>query len=470
MLNVPIYDAVKKYVHSDPCVFHMPGHKLGKGIPGRFLEDMVSLDVTEIPGTDNLHAPEGAIAEAQELAARAFGSDHTFFLVNGSTCGIHAMIMTVCKPGQKLIVARDCHKAVINGMMLAGVTPVFIKPRFDSLFGISTAVTPEEVGHALDMHPDARGVFVTRPNYYGICSDIEAIAAVTHRHGKILMVDEAHGAHLRFSPELPDCAMDSGADMCVQSAHKTLPALTQGAYLQVKSKNIDMDRLKFNLSLIQTSSPSYILMAYLDIARAIMEDEGRNKIKGLLEQIAKFEKELQGIAGLAVLNGNNREFRHDGTRLVIRVSDLGLTGFDAEEVLRREYGIQVEMSDLKNIVCITTIADRAQDLERLLRGLRGLAAGFKRRSSSADNGIREIPSLERGIEMGEALHADGEWIEIIRGAGRISLQMITPYPPGIPVICPGEIITEEILEYIYTIKKLGGNITGLDGEIRVLKK
>lgn len=446
----------------------MPGHKLGKGIPAGFLKALYSLDVTEIPGTDNLHFPQGAIKEAQELAAGAFGARHTFFLVNGSTCGIHAMIMTVCRPGDRLIVARDCHKAVIGGMMLAGVEPIYVKPQYNKKFGIAASVSPEDIEAALTANPDAAGVFITRPNYYGVCSDIEELVRVTHSHGKILMVDEAHGSHLRFSEKLPACALDAGADICVQSAHKTLPAFTQSAYLHVGSVKIDVDKLCFNLGMLQTSSPSYILMAFLDIARAVMEKDGRERLEELLGNIGAFEQQVESLSRLALLKDTDLDGGSlDRTRIVIRTSDAGLSGFEEERILREHYGIQVEMSDLNNIVCISTISDTRQDLDQLGASLKEISKNFKDKPPAADIHIKDIKLPEQGVGLKEILHLKGMDIPLKEAAGKVSLKMLTPYPPGIPLICPGEIITGEMVDYIHMLINAGGNITGLSEEQKI---
>src|SRR3989339_18069 len=231
--NMPIYNAVTHYYKTNPTVFHMPGHKLGKGIEKEFLKNLFKLDITEIYGTDNLNYPSGMIKEAEELASKAFGASRTFFLVNGSTVGIHAMIMTICKEKDKLIVSRDCHKSVINGMLLCGVTPIYVIPEFDEEFGIFTYIDPKKIQHLLIENQDAVGVLITRPNYYGVCSNIDEIARIVHKYNKILAIDEAHGSHLKFLEKLPKCAMNGNADICVQSAHKTLLAFTQGAYLHI---------------------------------------------------------------------------------------------------------------------------------------------------------------------------------------------------------------------------------------------
>ena len=472
MWNIPIYNSIKEYIQTNPVSFHMPGHKMGKGIPPELLERIAQLDLTEIPGTDNLHSPSGAIKEAQELAARAFGADKTYFLVNGSTCGIQAMIMTICRPGDKLIVARDCHKSVISGIMFAGAQPIYIKPLFDSSFGIPTVTSVSCVKKAIEENPDAVGVLITRPGYYGTCSDIQQLADIIHSYGKILAVDEAHGAHLKFCSRLPVCAMDAGADICVQSTHKTLPAFTQGAMLHVRSGLIDMDKLEFNLNMLQTSSPSYIIMSYLDIAREIMEYQGESLLEGLLENI-KWFKSLTGRPGnILFLTGSDiREGEIDDTRIVVNMRALGVTGFQAEKMLRQKHNIQVEMSDFHNIVCIATVADRKEDFEKLHLALAELTLDFREIPPLTDTHVKDLGIPLQSLEIKDVMRAEGIKIPLESAVGRTSKTMLTPYPPGIPLICPGEIISKEVVEYIYDIVKSGGTVNGMrmNFEVSVVK-
>ncbi len=460
--NVPLYKAVMQYSRSKPTPFHMPGHKLGRGIPKEFLENLELLDVTEIRGTDNLHYPEGPVKEAQMLAAEAFGADRTYFLVNGSTCGIMAAILTLCRPGDKIIVGRDCHKSVINGIVLAGAHPVYIKPEFDNNFGISTVTPPSAVEEALDRFPDAVGVIVTRPNYYGICSDVEKIAAIAHRKGKVLVVDEAHGAHLNFSGRLPESSIRLGADICVQSAHKTLPAFTQGAYLHVGSPRIDLEKLEFNLRILQTTSPSYIIMVMLDIAREIMAKAGKSLIDNLLDEIGVFREGISRLENVEMLTKDDIfGGEHDETRIVLNFRKTGITGFDADRILRDEYNIQIEMADFYNAVCIATVADRKDDFEKLFSAVSEISNRFAGNSPLPDNIVKELEIPRPVLNPKEAVMSKSERVPLNRAVGRICTSVVTPYPPGVPVICPGETVTEDIVEHIYAILKAGGAVNGL---------
>ena len=452
-----------------PTVFHTPGHKLGRGIPPIFLKGLHLLDATEIPGLDNLHYPEGVIAQAQALAAKAFGADKTFFLVNGSTCGIQASMMALCNPGDKLIIARDCHRSAIAGLMLSGAIPVYIKPEFNSVFGISTVITAKCIEKALIKNPEAVGVYITRPNYYGVCSDIEKIAEVVHSHNRILIVDEAHGAHLPFSKRLPPSSLECKVDICIQSAHKTLPALTQGAYLHVNEGRIDTERIGFYLSLLQSSSPSYIIMAFLDIARAIMQQRGKSKICRLLRDIQPFH-EIAGVSGaFKILTKQDiKRGRIDKTRIVYNVADTGKTGFEIENILKESYNIQVEMSDMYNIVCITTVSDTTEDLQRLHTSISNFAhmvGGVPLSGKISFPG--DLPLPTQCIEPNKVMLRPFSRKKLLEAAGCISKNMIVPYPPGIPLVCPGEVILKETVEYINEVIKFGGMVNGVSEDLMI---
>ncbi len=499
--NTPVYNAIKAYADSGTIPFHMPGHKLGRGVPDEYLSEIEKLDLTEIPGTDNLHAPTGVLKEAQELAAAAFGAKESFFLVNGSTIGLHVAISAVCKHGQRLIVGRDCHKAAINGMLLAGAVPVYIIPEYSAEFGIHTGMTPLAVKKALLDAPDAAGVLITRPNYYGVCSDISEIARIVHLHKKILIVDEAHGSHLVFSRRLPVCALEAGADLCIQSAHKTLPAFTQGALLHIGSDRVDRERICYYLDLYQTTSPSYVIMAYLDIAREIMQKSGKAMLDGLLDTIEAFAGEFysrevchgevnRGEACRGeVLRDDIRllsrldipGFEHDDTRITVDVSGLGMTGYAAEKLLRDRYHIQVEMSDLKNIVCIATVADDRESIACLFSALTGLSELARAEEGKPDvfTGVNAISlpdfrrlTLPKRVMMPQKiLDAQVDMIPLEEAEGRTSGGIVSPYPPGIALVCPGERFSREMIEYIKYIIRAGGVVHGIreDGTAAILR-
>jgi len=469
--SCPLYSFLIKYAHSNVIPFHMPGHKMGKGLLEEFLSNISRIDITEIPGSDNLHYPEGVINEAQQLAAKAFGADLTFFLVNGSTAGILAAVNAVCPKGGKILAARDCHRSFINAAIIAGIEPVFLLPRINEEFNISTFIDSCELEEVLRKDSSIQAVFVTRPSYYGICGDIERVIETAHRYNKPVIVDEAHGAHLRFGRNFPRSSVEMGADITIQSAHKTLPALTQAAYLHVNTGRIDVTGLRAALSMFQSTSPSYILMASLDIARAVMEIQGERKLALLIEYIHEARRHL----------GNNRFIKElgpvkipecdtDPTRLVFNMAPAGITGFETERILRSKYGVQVEMSDLFNIVCIATISDTRQDIGYLYKSLDEVVQKHVR-PVKADflckpPGI--LPEKAAGIK--EAWLADYKAVDVEESVGKVCHDIITPYPPGIPLLCPGETITEEIVRYITEVLDAGGKVNGIapGGKINVL--
>lgn len=505
--NTPIYNYLREYAKQDINVFHMPGHKLSRGIPQELSSDVLQLDVTEVEGTDNLHYPEGIIKQAQELAAKAFGADRTFFLVNGSTCGIQAAIMSVCARGQKIIIGRDSHKSVVSGLILSGAEPVFVYPEYNCEFGISEAISAKSIEKALRDNPDAVAVLITRPNYYGICSDIEEISSVVHSHNKLLIVDEAHGAHLAFSQQLPPSALQHGADICIQSAHKTLPAVTQGAYLHIKGNRADVDQLTFNLTMLQTSSPSYIIMSYLDIAREVMVTEGTSRLDTLINDLEWFKEEITSYPAYRVLSNKDIGTKavHDSTRLVINIRKLGISGYCAEKILRNKYKTQVEMADNVNLVFVTTIADNRETFSRLLLAMKGLAdIDFENRTeysskqlqkvtdnhyneigiyASETKRARRLPYEILQIEKAdsakasvkklpyEAYASQKEEIPLEESKGRICADIITPYPPGIPILYPGEVIENHQIQYIAAIIEAGGKVNGISDTkaIQVIK-
>lgn len=389
--------------------------------------------------------------------------------------------MTACARGQKLIVGRDSHKSVASGLILSGAEPVFVQPEFNEEFAISAEIKPGSIENALRANPDVTAVLITRPNYYGVCSDIEEISRLVHSYNKLMIVDEAHGAHLAFSNRLPDSALAHGADICIQSAHKTLPALTQGAYLHVKGNRVNLENLATNLAMLQTSSPSYIIMSYLDIARELMEREGREKLDRLIDINTQFRKEAEKTGVYKVLSQQNLGIRttQDPTRLVINISSLGISGYDADSILGERYNTRLEMADYENLVAITTVADTQESLNRFLEALKSLL-GHKSGQTSGRQGEvqREIfkafwkqtPQAIK-IQPWEAYSSEKELLPLQACGGKICADIITPYPPGIPLFYPGEIITDSGIQYISDIICAGGKVNGIgyNNSIRVIK-
>ncbi|QZY55011.1 aminotransferase class I/II-fold pyridoxal phosphate-dependent enzyme [Crassaminicella profunda] len=450
--------------------FHVPGHKNGKAYKKYkehpFNNELLSLDVTEIPGTDNLHAPEEMIKKAQEKAAKFFGAEHTFFLINGTSTGNISALMAVANPNEKIIVPRDCHKSIMHGLILGGLIPVYIHPEVSVEHNISMGIKVETIEKAILENKDAKAVVLTYPNYYGICSDIEAIVKVVHKYEKILIVDEAHGSHLNLSEDLPVDAIDAGADIVIQSTHKTLPGFTQSSMLHVKSERVNLDRLRFMLMMNQSSSPSYLLMASLDEARVIAERDGKVLMDDLLKNINKFHEKISKINGIKVFDekliGKYGVKDFDKTRLVIDMTDLGISGTQLDALLREKYGIQMEMSDMKHIVAVCTIGNDRDDFEKLLKAL----IHIKEKNTREVRKIEKV-SLLQGIPKMNILPRQATFsikkeINFEESVGKTSGEYIIPYPPGIPVLCPGEEITKEIINYIKILKERGLSIMGMD--------
>lgn len=468
--EIPILKSLMDYSKEGLAYFHMPGHKGGNafkklGINAGHIE-LLSMDVTEVPGVDNLHCPEAAIKEAQKLAAQAFGADYSFFLVNGTTCGIYSMIMAATNPGDKIIIPRNCHKSVIGAVILGKLQPIYINPEFDCKLNIASAVTPAAVKRAIEEHPDAKAVVITSPTYYGICSDLEQIAKVVHDNNMLLLVDEAHGAHFQFHPRLPQSALQSGADIVAQSTHKTLPSMTQSSMLHVKSDKVDIDKLKFFLQLTQSTSPSHILLASLDTARYIMQKKGEELLEEVINWCNRLRTEVNAVEQLYCLSrediGRAGIYDIDCTRITINLNKSGLSGKKADELLRHRFKVQVEMADLYNIVAICTIGDSLDSIKRLAEGISEIAREHaegaiqdNKQPIGIFNGAPDIKLLPW-----EAAYRPKEQVSIDECIGRICGEMIVPYPPGIPIIMPGEIISRDIIDYALMCRDKGIKING----------
>lgn len=470
-MNSPIYKMLKSYALKNPLPFHMPGHVLGRGLIEE-LKNAGSLDITEIPGSDCLHCPTGVIGDAQNLAAQCFGADYTLFLVNGSTSGIHIMIRSAVRPGGKLIIGRDCHSSVLNALALINAQPVFVLPKIDLVNQISLGVSLKDLEKAIIENPDAQGILITRPNYYGIAASISDIAKLAKEYRIPLLVDEAHGAHLKFHQAFPEPAIESGADLCVQSLHKTLPALTQTAFLHgLKNGPIHQQQVQKIASMIQTTSPSYILMASIDTARDLLEKDGRVLYQKLWDNIRVFEKELAKRTAIQRISVTCEGYETDFSRIVLSFKNTLLSGYEAEKILRTRYGIVAEMADLYNLVLITTPFHTKNDFNRLLEALEIISDEYRGECSTQN----EIPFYNviprQVIPLQEAaLYSEKSYMSIHKAVGNVCGEAIIPYPPGIPVINPGEEITSGAVAYLLKIMELGCSVHGvIDGKIPVLK-
>jgi len=458
-MRMPIIEGLKKYSKENNTRFHMPGHK-GRNSLINWGELIPQIDVTEVEGTDNLHKPMSIILESEEIAARVFGAKRTFYSVNGTTAGIYAAITASAKAGEKIAIQRNCHKSVYNALILGRIEPVYIYPYYSQRNNIVTGIDPEDIRTLLEGDNDIKAVVITYPSYYGICSDVKAIADIVHSYNKMLIVDEAHGSHLVFSNKLPMSALEAGADISIQSTHKTLPAFTQSSMVHVGSDRVDIEKLQAKLSVFQTTSPSYLLMASLDAARAYMEVEGMSKLDSLIENIKEQTSYLKEIKGIEIFEKSNIDSSFhdfDITKLLIRVNNI--KGSSLDTILRDKYSIQLEMADYYFGLALMTVMDDKEDLKRLGDALEDLVRTEYREDKLKDIDVRYIKA-DTKITLYEASNIETEAIELKKSKGRISGDFITPYPPGIPVISPGEVITEEIIEYIQELRKCNIQILG----------
>jgi lysine decarboxylase len=469
--NIPILRALKEYSKENLTYFHMPGHKGGNVFKkigfSEFDINLMTMDVTEVPGIDNLHCPEGAIMEAQELAAYTFGAAQSFFLINGTTGGIYSMILGTTNPGDKIIVPRNCHKSVTGAVILGKLQPIYINPELDSRLHIPSGISVAAVQKAIQENPDAKAVVITNPTFYGVCSDLEQIAKIAHQNNMLLLVDEAHGAHFGFHPELPKTALQCGADIVAQSTHKTLPAMTQSSMLHINSDRVDVDKIKLFLQLTQSSSPSHLLLASLDTARYIMEQKGEELLAEVIYWCNWLRQDLNSQETLYCMDksaiGRDGIFDIDSTRITINFNKVGISGTEADELLRRRFKLQVEMADLYNIVAICTVGDSPSSIQRLAEALKTIAqeAQVGRSNPMQERalvGFDKTPSIK--LLPWEAVYQPKEEVPIEHCIGRVCGEMIVPYPPGIPLIMPGEIISKDMIDYALECRNKNIKING----------
>lgn len=463
--SAPLYEAVLRYVNDGVVPFHVPGHKQGRGLPE--LADMVGelilkMDVNGMKDLDFIGNPQGVIREAQILMARAFHARRAYFLVNGTTSGVQAMIMSACEPGSEIIIPRNAHKSTFGGVILSGALPVYVQPQCDRNLGIATAVALSDLEAVIKAHPHARAVLVINPSYYGIVADLKAIVNLAHSYDMAVLVDEAHGAHAYFHPGFPTTAMEAGADMSAASMHKTSGSLTQSSVLLYQSNLIAVERVKKVLELTYTSSASYLLMTSLDLARRQMALNGRKLLSKTLRLARWAREEINRIPGLYAFGpdmpGRPGCYGFDETKLGIHVAGLGLIGYQVEEILRQRFNIQVEMSDLHNILAIITIGDDEAQLQQLVSALSQLAAETQHKNTPF---YFEIPpSPEMIVSPRDAFYSPTKSIPLKCAAGEIAAEMLMAYPPGIPVILPGERITSDLIDYINFLKAQGCTLQG----------
>jgi len=462
--RAPIYEALQNFRQMRVVPFDVPGHKHGKGNPEltEFLgEQCVSIDVNSMKPLDNLCHPVSVIHEAEMLAADAFGAAHAFLMVGGTTSSVQSMVLSTCKRGDKIILPRNVHRSVINALVLCGAIPVYVNPEVDRRLGISLGMQREQVAKAIAEHPDAVAVFVNNPTYYGVCSDLRAIVKMAHEAGMYCLADEAHGTHFYFGDGMPVSAMAAGADMAAVSMHKSGGSLTQSSLLLIGPR-MNVGHVRQIINLTQTTSGSYLLMSSLDISRRNLVQRGRQVFKKVIEMADYAREEINAIGGYyafgrELINGNSI-YDFDPTKLSVHTRDIGLAGIEVYDLLRDEYDIQIEFGDIGNILAYLSIGDRPQELERLVSAL----AEIRRRFQMDSNGLlsQEYIDPEVVTSPQEAFYAEKKSMPLKDSAGMVCSEFVMCYPPGIPILAPGERITQEILDYIEYARIKGCSLTG----------
>ena len=475
-VRAPLIEAMESYHALDMAPYHTPGHKHGvtvhPSMRTMLTEKGLQMDVSLMSALDDLNDPEGCLLEAEQMAASLYGADDAFFAVNGTTGAIHAMILASVRPSEKIIVPRTAHRSVIGGIILADAIPVWVRPEVDDALGLAHGTSPQAYLAAMEEHPDAKAVFVVNPTYYGACGDIGEIVRLAHERGMVVLVDEAHGPHLMFADDLPMSAMEAGADLAAQSTHKLLPAMTQASLLLRQGERVPRERVLQMLQLTQSTSPNYILMASIDGARALMEEQGEALMARTLRLARRLRDEVNRIDGLFSFGreriGQYGIYDFDETKVTVTVSGLGVTGAQAEAVLRQK-GIESELCDYYNVLFLITVGDTDESIDRLLVAIREMADELRTGVVLDDIACDEIGLPEVVTSPRKALYAEREKIDFAASAGRIAAEVVTFYPPGIPVLCPGERITTEAIDYCRRRLDAGMFVSGpMDRSLRTI--
>lgn len=481
--RTPLVTALKEY--SGTIRFHMPGHRGSDLAPPELVELIgkaaIAADVTGVPGLDDLHQPTGVLREAQALLAQAFGASESHFIVNGTSGAVHAMVLSCVRPGRRLLIPRNIHKSILSGIILSGATPAFCTPEYDEYLGIAMGVPPEHLEACLRRYDDIDAVLLVNPTYYGVTTDLARICQAAHSSGATMLVDEAHGPHFRFHQAFPAPALECGADMCAHGMHKILGSLTQSSILHIRGERVERWRVRAALRVIQSTSPSYLLMASLDAARKQMVTNGKGLLERALQMARTLRNEVNEIQGLVCFGreilGRPGVTDLDETKVTVTVKELGITGYQAEDYLRRKFNIQAEMSDLFNVLFIVSFANTEQDIKRLIEALKALAREAKGMSSKQVRGILKQastivlpPEPEFRMSPREAFFAQTERVPLEKAVGRISAETVTCYPPGIPILYPGEVISPTEADYLRMVRATSLRVSGPeDTQLRWLR-
>ena len=462
--QAPIYEALERFEKKRVVPFDVPGHKRGRGNPelaALLGEKCVRMDVNSMKPLDNLCHPVSVIRDAEKLAAEAFGAAHAFLMVGGTTSAVQTMVLSTVKRGEKIILPRNVHRSVMGAMVLCGAVPVYVDPACDERLGIPLGMSVSDVERAIALHPDAKAILVNNPTYYGICSDLRSIVRIAHEHGMLCLADEAHGTHFYFGDNLPVSAMAAGADMAAASMHKSGGSLTQSSIL-LTGPAVSEGHVRQIINLTQTTSGSYLLLSSLDISRRNLALRGRETFAQVVQMAEYARQEINKIGGYyafsrELVNGDSI-FDFDVTKLAVNTLDIGLAGIEVYDLLRDEYDIQIEFGDLGNMLAYVSIGDRLRDIERLVSAL----AEIRRRFGRSSTGMMRQEYIEpQGVATPQqAFYADKESLPIAQTDGRVCAEFVMCYPPGIPVLTPGERITAQILDYIAYAKEKGCSLTG----------
>ena len=467
--RAPIYEALEQFRKNKVVPFDVPGHKRGRGNPELVQllgKQCVELDVNSMKPLDNLCHPISVIKEAEELAAEAFGASHAFLMVGGTTSAVQSMVLTACKKGEKIILPRNVHRSVINALVVNGATPIYVNPDVDKKLGIALGMKISQVEKAIEDNPDAVAILVNNPTYYGICSNLKKIVEIAHAHNMLVLVDEAHGTHFYFGENMPITAMAAGADMASVSMHKSGGSLTQSSFL-LTGPNVSAGYVRQVINLTQTTSASYLLLASLDISRRNLALRGKEAFEEVEKNAAYARNEINKIDGYyaygeELINGDSI-YDFDTTKLTVYTLDIGLAGIEVYDKLRDEYDIQLELGDIGNILAYISIGDRMRETERLVSALYDI----RRRYKKDRTGLFDHEYINPSVVMTpqEAFYAEKEEMIPIRETnGRICTEFVMCYPPGIPILAPGERITQEIIDYIVYAKEKGCSMTGPEDE------
>lgn len=462
--QTPIFDALLTWKRRQPYSFHVPGHKNGIIFPEKARDiyaSLLSIDATELTGLDDLHEPESAIFEAEQLAASFYGSKACYFLVGGSTVGNLAMILATCQEDDIVFVQRNSHKSVMNGLELANAKPVFLMPEVDEQTKVAKGVSLETIEAAYAKYPEAKTLVLTNPNYYGMTLDLRPIIEFAKKHGMTVLVDEAHGAHFGIGKPFPESAVSLGADVVVQSAHKTLPAMTMGSYLHVNGRYRFHDRLRYYLTVLQSSSPSYPIMASLDLARFYLAQIDSDFINMIIESFHEFEIELTKIEGLFLIKSESERYRQDPLKLIVQHSS-GVSGFQLQQALEKS-AVYPELADMFNVLFILPLAPLT-NRETLIKTL---TDAFKELANQHDKPFAESidfhfsePFTTLACSYKEMINSPTLSVPLHRAVGEVSAESVIPYPPGIPLLMKGEKITVWHVDMIRRLLQIGARFQG----------